>query len=107
MAILKKKRLIWGNAEYLIIPDPGTRLGSGGATLNALLIGAEVLSAQAGFTTVNGDIFKSCLVLVVHFGRSFAYLPQGMGFLCLPCHEKHSIFNLPSHLLNIMDVCNA
>ena len=33
----------------LTVADPEERLGSGGATLNALLVAAEHLSARAGF----------------------------------------------------------
>lgn len=41
-------------ALLLAVEDPWARLGSGGATLNALLVAAEHLSARAG-CTVRGD----------------------------------------------------
>lgn len=34
----------------LTVEDPKAQVGSGGATLNALLVAAEHLSAQAGYT---------------------------------------------------------
>lgn len=41
-------------ALLLTVADPQERLGSGGATLNALLVAAEHLSARAGHT-VSGE----------------------------------------------------
>lgn len=41
-------------ALLLAVEDPWASLGSGGATLNALLVAAEHLSARAGYT-VRGD----------------------------------------------------
>lgn len=41
-------------ALLLAVEDPWAHLGSGGATLNALLVAAEHLSARAGYT-VRGD----------------------------------------------------
>lgn len=38
------------NTLILAIEDPKSRVGSGGATLNALLVVTEHLSAEAGFT---------------------------------------------------------
>lgn len=43
-------------ALLLAVEDPWARLGSGGATLNALLVAAEHLSARAG-CTVRRDSF--------------------------------------------------
>ena len=46
--------------EVLVVPDPGDDhgggVGSGGATLNALLVATEHLSARAGHTTVVSDL---------------------------------------------------
>ena len=36
--------------------DPEVHVGSGGATLNALLVAAEHLSARAGFTVSGPDV---------------------------------------------------
>lgn len=37
------------------VPDPQGNVGSGGATLNALVVVAERLSAQRGETFINPD----------------------------------------------------
>lgn len=46
----QKREQIPAGTLLLAVEDPETRVGSGGATLNALLVAAEHLSAQAGFT---------------------------------------------------------
>ena len=43
-------------ALLLTVADPQERLGSGGATLNALLVAAEHLSARAGYTVSGEDV---------------------------------------------------
>lgn len=46
----QKREQIPAGTLLLAVEDPETRVGSGGATLNALLVAAEHLSARAGFT---------------------------------------------------------
>lgn len=46
----QKREQIPPGTLLLAVEDPETRVGSGGATLNALLVAAEHLSARAGFT---------------------------------------------------------
>lgn len=48
--IRQKKGFISSNTLLLTVEDPQARVGSGGATLNALLVVAEHLSQQQGFT---------------------------------------------------------
>ncbi|CAL8360679.1 unnamed protein product [Lota lota] len=57
----------------LTAADPEERLGSGGATLNALLVAAEHLSARAGFTVVTADVLEHAHILVLHTGRDYPW----------------------------------
>lgn len=44
------KGLIASSTHLLAVADPDARVGSGGATLNALLVATELLSSQDGYT---------------------------------------------------------
>lgn len=46
---LKKKNRISESATILVIEDPAKNLGSGAATLNALLVATEYLSAKRNY----------------------------------------------------------
>ena len=48
--IHKSKGFIDQDVLTLVLEDPKERVGSGGATLNALMVVTEHLSAQAGYT---------------------------------------------------------
>lgn len=50
LEVRQKREQIPARTLLLAVEDPETRVGSGGATLNALLVAAEHLSARAGFT---------------------------------------------------------
>lgn len=50
LELRQKREQIPPRTLLLAVEDPETRVGSGGATLNALLVAAEHLSARAGFT---------------------------------------------------------
>ncbi|XP_062442094.1 L-fucose kinase [Rhea pennata] len=71
----------------LVVEDPSGRAGSGGATLNALLVAAEHLSARAGRTVVTSDVLKEARVLILHVGRDFSFDDCGRAFTCLPVEE--------------------
>ena len=55
----QKREQIPPQTLLLAVEDPETRVGSGGATLNALLVAAEHLSARAGFTVSAHDMPSS------------------------------------------------
>ncbi|XP_075290022.1 L-fucose kinase isoform X2 [Opisthocomus hoazin] len=74
-------------ALLLAVEDPWARLGSGGATLNALLVAAEHLSARAGCTVVTSDVLREARILVLHTGRDFSFDDCGRAFTCLPAEE--------------------
>ena len=71
--------------EVLVVPDPGDDggggVGSGGATLNALLVATEHLSARAGHTTVVSDLLFTARILIVHLGPALLPLPTGLQYI--------------------------
>ncbi|NXS61648.1 FUK kinase, partial [Brachypteracias leptosomus] len=71
----------------LAVEDPWEQLGSGGATLNALLVAAEHLSARAGCTVVSSDVLREARILILHTGRDFSFDDGGRAFTCLPVEE--------------------
>jgi len=71
----------------LIVPDPydgiktgggSSGVGSGGATLNALLVAAEHLSAREGHTTIVSNVLQTSKILIIHLGPSLLPLPMGI-----------------------------
>jgi len=67
----QKSGLIAAKTSILAVPDPGVdgrSVGSGGATLNALLTIAENMSALAGHTVANPEVLLDAKVLIVHMG---------------------------------------
>lgn len=50
LEIRQRKGSIAAGVVLLTVEDPEAHVGSGGATLNALLVAAEHLSARAGYT---------------------------------------------------------
>ncbi|NXS93723.1 FUK kinase, partial [Jacana jacana] len=75
----------------LAVEDPWARLGSGGATLNALLVAAEHLSARAGYTVVSSDVLREARILILHMGRDFSFDDCGRAFTCLPVEEPGAL----------------
>ncbi|KAM9625609.1 L-fucose kinase isoform 5-T6 [Morphnus guianensis] len=75
----------------LAVEDPWARLGSGGATLNALLVAAEHLSARAGCTVVTSDVLREARILILHMGRDFSFDDCGRAFTCLPVEEPGAL----------------
>ena len=65
----------------LVVPDPGDGVGSGGATLNALLGVTEHLSARQGHTTVVPELLTSARVLIVHLGPALLPYPTGLLYV--------------------------
>ncbi|CAL8260183.1 unnamed protein product [Merluccius merluccius] len=72
----------------LTVADPEERLGSGGATLNALLVAAEHLSARAGFTVVTADVLDHAHILILHTGRDFPWGGCSRAFSWLAEEEE-------------------
>eukprot|EP00058_Branchiostoma_floridae_P019145 XP_002604634.1 hypothetical protein BRAFLDRAFT_92868 [Branchiostoma floridae] len=66
LTLRQRKGLIPADTLLLTVEDPKAHVGSGGATLNALLIVAEHLSARSHFTVVNSDVLSDADVLIMH-----------------------------------------
>ncbi|XP_044843401.1 L-fucose kinase isoform X2 [Mauremys mutica] len=71
----------------LTVEDPAAGVGSGGATLNALLVAAEHLSARAGCTVVTADVLREARILILHMGRDFPFDDCSRAFTCLPVED--------------------
>ncbi|PNI31934.1 FUK isoform 9, partial [Pan troglodytes] len=84
LEVRQKREQIPAGTLLLAVEDPEKRVGSGGATLNALLVAAEHLSARAGFTVVTSDVLHSAWILILHMGRDFPFDDCGRAFTCLP-----------------------
>lgn len=74
-------------ALVLTVRDRQEPLGSGGATLNALLVAAEHLSNRAGHTVVTADVLDNAHILILHTGRDFPWSSCCRAFCWIP-HEK-------------------
>ena len=83
-ALRKRAAAVYGDKfdlEVLGVTDPigfdGTpiHVGSGGATVNALLVASEWLTARQGEATVSGEILRGVHVLVVHAGGEEQHVP--------------------------------
>ncbi|XP_030437400.1 L-fucose kinase isoform X1 [Gopherus evgoodei] len=71
----------------LTVEDPAACVGSGGATLNALLVAAEHLSARVGCTVVTADVLREARILILHMGRDFPFDDCSRAFTCLPVED--------------------
>eukprot|EP00043_Microstomoeca_roanoka_P014311 m.141571 g.141571 ORF g.141571 m.141571 type:complete len:1080 (+) comp15983_c0_seq1:70-3309(+) len=83
LAELEKRReagVIRKSTVLVAADDPKFKIGSGGATINALLMVTEMLSAQSGFTVVNADTIADAKILVLHLGGPFLCDPCGKAF---------------------------
>ncbi|XP_041626895.1 L-fucose kinase isoform X3 [Vulpes lagopus] len=90
LEVRQKREQIPARTLLLAVEDPETRVGSGGATLNALLVAAEHLSARAGFTVVTSDVLHSAWILILHMGRDFPLDDCGRAFTCLPVENPQA-----------------
>ncbi|XP_052061066.1 L-fucose kinase-like isoform X2 [Mytilus californianus] len=68
----------------LTVEDPKSNVGSGGATINALLTVTEYISAKQGYSVINSDVLQESHILILHSGRSYPYDPCGRTFMVLP-----------------------
>uniref|UniRef100_A0AAY4CRX2 L-fucose kinase n=1 Tax=Denticeps clupeoides TaxID=299321 RepID=A0AAY4CRX2_9TELE len=89
----------------LTVCDPQERLGSGGATLNALLVAAEHLSARSGHTVVTADVLDDARVLILHTGRDFPWDGCGRAFCTLPRIRTQSAVEGPVCCLDVLLDC--
>ncbi|KAM9301554.1 L-fucose kinase [Gastrophryne carolinensis] len=87
LEIRQRRGLLPPDTLLLTVEDPQAHVGSGGATLNALLVAAEHLSARAGYTVVSSDVLQEARLLILHTGRDFLFDDCGRGFTVLPLED--------------------
>eukprot|EP00052_Salpingoeca_macrocollata_P027525 m.261724 g.261724 ORF g.261724 m.261724 type:complete len:1098 (+) comp22752_c0_seq2:1934-5227(+) len=95
LAELKKRQaagFLSKDAIVMSVEDPKTRVGSGGATLNALLVVTEHLSARAGLTVASADVLRATRVLILHLGGGFLCDPCGKAFTTFACTQDNGNF---------------
>lgn len=90
LEIRRRRGALGPRPLLLTVEDPTARVGSGGATLNALLVAAEHLSARAGCTVVTADVLREARILVLHMGRDFPFDDCGRAFTCLPVEDPEA-----------------
>ncbi|XP_062317256.1 L-fucose kinase isoform X1 [Osmerus eperlanus] len=86
----------------LTVSDPLQRLGSGGATFNALLVAAEHLSARAGYTVVTADVLDDAHILILHTGRDFPFDSCGRALCWMPIEKTSQIVQGPICCLDML-----
>ncbi|XP_050398758.1 L-fucose kinase [Patella vulgata] len=84
LELRQSKGYINEEAILLTVEDPKDNVGSGGATINALLTVIEYISAKKGYTVINPDVLKDALILILHVGRSYCYDTTTRPFITLP-----------------------
>ncbi|XP_016322267.1 L-fucose kinase isoform X2 [Sinocyclocheilus anshuiensis] len=91
LEVRQKRGVLPEDALLLTVPDPHARLGSGGATLNALLVAAEHLSARAGYSVVNADVLDEAHILILHTGRDFPWDGCSRAFCWMPVQRSDAV----------------
>ncbi|XP_013387060.1 L-fucose kinase-like isoform X2 [Lingula anatina] len=89
----QQKGFIDEDVLLLTVEDPASQVGSGGATLNALLVVSEHLSAKQGYTVINSDVLQNVHILIMHLGRDFPFDACGKAFTTLPVSYKSSKYD--------------
>lgn len=107
LRILKARSIISKSAKILTIEDPASNIGSGAATLNALLVVTEYLSAQNGYTVVSPDVLEKSRILILHHGREYALEPCGKAFMSVPGIHAASIDQINGHSTNLENLLNV
>jgi hypothetical protein len=67
--VLRTQGVLPIDVPLLVVEDACPDVGSGGSTLNALLVVVEHLCAQRGFTVLNEHVLKGAKILVIHLVR--------------------------------------
>ncbi|XP_057317332.1 L-fucose kinase-like isoform X1 [Hydractinia symbiolongicarpus] len=80
----QRKLLIHPETLILCVVDPKPNIGSGGATLNAVLHVTEHISALQGYTVISSDVLQNKRILILHMGTTTPYSACSPGFLPLP-----------------------
>ncbi|KAK6982593.1 L-fucose kinase, partial [Biomphalaria glabrata] len=78
---------------HLVVEDPKSHVGSGGATLNALVTVVEYMSAKRGFTAINADVLQGARILILHTGRRYTYEACSRPFVALPAVRENTDYD--------------
>jgi hypothetical protein len=84
LQIRQQKRLICAQATILAVDDPKPNIGSGSATLNALISVTEWLAAREGHKVVTAEVLYNARVLILLLGATFPFSPCGHAFMPAP-----------------------
>ncbi len=100
----QKRGMISADTLLLAVPDPSSmRVGSGGATLNALVAVAEHLSARASRTFIDPEVIAHARILVLHSGGDSQRVPTcsvcGKAFSTLPAVDEEGELYTPLDFL--------
>jgi fucokinase len=87
LKLRQDKGLISKGCLLLSIEDPESPIGSGGATLNALNIVAEALSARNNYKMTQIEVIKGNYILIMHMGRKYPFDVIGKAFASLPFQD--------------------
>ncbi|CAF0975030.1 unnamed protein product [Brachionus calyciflorus] len=99
LELKKKKNLIDQETLIICIEDPERPIGSGGATLNALLVVSEALCAKKKLKLTVIDELKDKYILIMHMGRQYPFDLISKGFCTLPIQNQET-----NDLLNNFDL---
>ncbi|TRY65154.1 hypothetical protein DNTS_002035 [Danionella cerebrum] len=78
LEVRQKRGVLPEDALLLTVPDPHARLGSGGATLNALLV-------------VTADVLDEARILILHTGRDFPWDGCSRAFCWMPVQRSNAV----------------
>ncbi|KHN78065.1 L-fucose kinase [Toxocara canis] len=69
--------------RIIVVEDPCPDIGSGGSSLNALLVAAEHLCAQRGLSVLSEEVLLESRILIIHSGRECGLNRCGSAFMYL------------------------
>ncbi|XP_022056691.2 L-fucose kinase [Acanthochromis polyacanthus] len=102
LELRQQRGVLSQGALVLTVRDRQEPLGSGGATLNALLVAAEHLSNRAGHTVVTADVLDDAHILILHTGRDFPWSSCSRAFCWLPQEKPDQNVQAPVCCLDLL-----
>ncbi|XP_005937010.1 L-fucose kinase [Haplochromis burtoni] len=102
LELRQQRGVLSAGALVLTVRDRQEPLGSGGATLNALLVAAEHLSSRAGHTVVTADVLDDAYILILHTGRDFPWSSCSRAFCWLPEEKPDQKVQAPVCCLDLL-----
>ncbi|XP_056009006.1 L-fucose kinase-like isoform X1 [Ostrea edulis] len=84
LELRQAKGYIGKDVIVLTVEDPKSYVGSGGATINALVTITEYISAQQGHSVISAEVLEQSKILILHSGRQYPYDQCGRAFVTLP-----------------------